>query len=205
MTQVIVDITMSLDGFVTRPNARPGQGLGEDGEILHRWAIGDRSPADVQILDDAVAATGAIVMGRRLFDIVDAPDGWDSARSYGADRNPADLPPIIVLTHAPPASVRLDAPISFVADGIAGAIEQARAAAGDKDVYVMGGGEVIDQCVRAGLADVLSLHISPVLLGGGTRLFSLTGDVIALERISLIDTDAATHLRYRFVRDTPDN
>ena len=167
MTKVIADITMSLDGFVTGPNAGPGAGLGDAGMPLHDWVFnGDE--VDEAVLAAAMERSGAVVMGRNLFDVIDAPSGWSDDMGYGAQH--AARPPFFVVTHAPPEDVRLALDFRFVAD-VPTAIEQAKAVAGDKDVFVMGGGEIIRQSVDAGLVDELVLHLSPVVLGAGTPLF----------------------------------
>jgi len=170
MPKVIADITMSLDGYVTGPGADVDHGLG-DAEHLHAWVF-DQDPVDGEILEQATAASGAVVMGRRLFDVVDSPHGWTAEMGYGAQQ--AGTPPFFVVTHTPPDDVRLARELglrfTFVAD-VAGAVDQARSAAADGDVVIMGGGDVIGQAIDAGLVDELRLHIAPTLLGGGTPLF----------------------------------
>ena len=170
MTKVIADITMSLDGYVTGPGADPQHGLG-DAEELHDWVM-DQDPVDTEILERTTAATGAVVMGRNLFDVVDGPDGWSAEMGYGAQL--AAAPPYFVVTHAAPEDVRLerdlDLRFTFV-DDLARAVEQARAAAGDGHVVIMGGGDVIGQALEQGLVDELRLHVAPMVLGGGTPMF----------------------------------
>jgi dihydrofolate reductase len=114
-------------------------------------------------------------MGRRLYDIVDGPNGWNEDVGYGHDQNQSAAPPCYVVTHEPPTRVRLASRFRFVTAGVAAAVDQARATARDKDVVVMGGANVIDRCLAAGLIDELRIHLSPLLLGGGTRLFDLVG------------------------------
>lgn len=173
MTRVVADITISVDGFVTGPNAGPDNGLGDGADGLHAWVFsGD--DVDEAVLEESTAATGAVVMGRNLFDVIDGPDGWNDEVGYGAGH--AAKPPFFVVTGSEPESVRLSDThdFTFVLDGPAAAVEQARAAAGDKDVYVMGGGEVVRGCLDAGVVDRLSLHISSLVLGDGTPLFDGT-------------------------------
>ncbi|MDT0212326.1 dihydrofolate reductase family protein [Rothia sp. ARF10] len=173
MTRVVADISVSVDGFVTGPGAGPDNGLGDGAEGLHTWVFsGDE--VDRAVLDEATSATGAVVMGRHLFDVVDGPGGWNDEVGYGAGH--AARPPFFVVTSSAPGSVRLadSHDFTFVLDGPAAAVEQARAVAGDKDVYVMGGGEVVRGCLDAGVVDRLSLHISPLVLGAGTPLFDGT-------------------------------
>lgn len=170
MTRVVADISVSVDGFVTGPRAGPDNGLGDGAEGLHAWVFSD-DEVDRAVLEDATTATGAVVMGRHLFDVIDGPDGWNDEVGYGAGH--AARPPFFVVTSTAPESVRLadSHDFTFVLDGPAAAVEQAQAAAGQKDVYVMGGGEVVRGCLDAGVVDRLSLHISPLVLGEGTPLF----------------------------------
>ena len=192
MTRVIADISMSLDGYVTGPDPGPANGLGTGGESLHAWAIGSDDPVDAEILRTTTARSGAVVMGRRLFDVVDGPDGWNDELGYGAAE--VGKPPFFVVTHAPPASVRLDLDFTFVTAGVAAAVEAARAAAGDRDVMIMGGADVVRQAVESRLADELSLHLSPVVLGGGTPLFGPRRAELRLG--PAVTSRYATHLRY---------
>ena len=170
MSAVVADITISLDGFVTGPDAGPEAGLGRGGEDLHAWVMSDHE-VDRAMLEQAGAASGAVVMGRNLFDVIDGPHGWTDEMGYGADVDAR--PPFFVVTSRRPDAVRLadSHDFTFVLDGPVAAVEQARAAAGDRDVYVMGGGQVVRSCLDAGVVDRLRLHISPLVLGGGTPLF----------------------------------
>ena len=162
MAKVIADITMSIDGFVTGPDPDLDHGLGHGGEPLHEWVFSD-DEVDAKVLEDSTERSGAVVMGRRLFDIVDGPHGWSDEMGYGAKH--AGTPPFFVVTHSGPESIRLALDFTFVTEGLASAIELARAAAGAKDVVVMGGGDVVRQCVDDGLADELVLHLAPIILG----------------------------------------
>jgi dihydrofolate reductase len=170
MSKVIADITMSLDGYVTGPLAESEHGLGDVDE-LHAWVM-EQDPVDTEILEQTTAATGAVVMGRRLFDIVDGPDGWTKDMGYGAQQ--AAAPPFFVVTHSAPQDVRLEREegmrFTFV-DDLSAAVDQARTAATDGHVVIMGGGDVIGQAIEKGLVDELHLHLAPMLLGGGTPLF----------------------------------
>lgn len=193
MTKVVADISMSLDGFVTGPDPGPEQGLGIGGEALHGWAFSEND-VDREVLREGVEATGAVVMGRRLFDIVDGPHGWSDEVGYGAGF--ATTPPVFVVTHKGPETVRLRDRFTFVPDGVKAAIQQARAAAGDKDVVVMGGGDVINQAVTGGLVDELRVHLAPVVLGAGTPLFK-SGMAVTLVRTSVRPSPEAMHITYR--------
>lgn len=193
MPKVVAEITMSLDGFVTGPDPGFDNGLGTGGEPLHRWALESDHEVDTEMLRAAVEATGAVVMGRRLFDIVDGPQGWNEEMGYGGSY--ATSPPFFVVTHSAPESIRLDLDFTFVTDGVAAAIDRARDAAGDKDVSVMGGADVVRQCVDEGLADELRIHVAPMLLGAGTRLFEGAARRELVQR-SVRASPIATHLAY---------
>jgi dihydrofolate reductase len=194
MPKVIADITMSLDGYV----APPGTG-GPDGAVdvdeLQSWVM-DQDPVDADVLERATAATGAVVMGRRLFDIVDAPGVWTEDMAYGAQ--PAGPTPIFVVTHSVPEDVRLEREVglqvTFVA-GLAAAVGQASRASAGGHVVIMGGGDVIGQAVEQGLVDELHLHLAPMLLGGGTPLFRPgTGQVYRQRDVR--PSNHAVHLVY---------
>ena len=194
MAKVIGDISVSLDGFVTGPDPGPESGLGRGGETLHTWAL-DGDPAEREILAAATDATGAVVMGRTLFDIIDGPHGWNDEMAYGAAE--AALPPVLVVTRRPPDSIRLPADrFTFVPDGLGSAVAKGRAVAEERDVVVMGGGAAVRGALDLGLLDELRLHLAPVLLGGGTPLF--TGATPrGLRQVHVRATTHATHLTYR--------
>jgi dihydrofolate reductase len=200
MSKVIADISMSLDGYVTARGVDQEHGLGIGGEAIHAWVLEEpRSPVDEAVLARSFEQTGAVVLGRRLYDIVDGPNGWNDDVGYGHDQNQSAAPPCYVVTHEPPAQVRLGPRFQFVTAGIVAAIDQARATAGDKDVVVMGGANVVDQSLAAKLVDELRIHLSPLVLGGGTRLFSLVGPTTLVQR-EVIESPRATHLTYDVVR-----
>jgi dihydrofolate reductase len=193
MTRVIFDISMSLDGFVTASNVRPEEPLGDGGQRLHEWAFGE-DERNRELLAEAVDAVGAVIAGRRTYDI--------SVPWWGADgpAGPARVP-VFVVTHAVPEDAPEGGVYTFVTGGIESALEHAKAAAGDRDVAVMGGAEIGQQYIRAGLVDEISIHLVPVLFGGGTRMFEhLGGEHIQLETVEVIETPAATHLRFRIVK-----
>lgn len=201
MTRIIADISMSLDGFVTGPDPGPDNGLGIGGEALHTWAF-SADPEDRRVLREATAGSGAVVLGRRLFDLVDGPHGWNDETGYGAGE--VGRPAFVVVTGAPPESVRLtDLDWTFVTSGVPDAVAAARgraeaasAASGKNlDVVLMGGAATIRAALDAGLVDTLSLHLAPVMLGAGTPLF--TGAVPrTLVQRSVTPTSTATHLSY---------
>ncbi|MEW2611142.1 dihydrofolate reductase family protein [Streptomyces sp. NPDC047880] len=201
MTRIIADISVSLDGFVTGPDPGPDNGLGTGGKALHTWAFSD-DPDDRRVLREATDRSGAVILGRRLFDVVDGPKGWDDTSGYGAGE--VGKPAFVVVTSTPPRSVRLtDLDWTFVttglADAVAAARERAEAASSaggkDLDVILMGGGATIGSALEAGLVDVLSLHLAPVVLGAGTPLFA-GGATHTLVPRGVVPTSTATHLTY---------
>jgi len=187
MSKVIADITMSLDGYVTGPSG--------DVDELHAW-VAEQDPVDTEILERSVAATGAVVMGRRLFDIVDGPSGWTKDMGLGAQL--AATPPFFVVTHSAPQHVRLEGELgmrfTFV-DDLTAAVDQARTAAGGSHVVIMGGGDVIGQAIEQGLVDELHLHLAPLLLGGGAPLFR-AGTRQAYRQRDVHPSRSAVHLTY---------
>jgi len=208
-----LDISMSLDGFVAGPSQTLEQPLGEGGEGLHEWVFrlaswrephglsgGDAEAVDNEVVAEGLRATGAVVMGRRMFsggegqwaDDTNA-DGW-----WGDD--PPFHVPVFVLTHHARETVIKEGGTSFtfVTEGVEAALEQARAAAGDKDVSLAGGANVAQEYLQAGLLDELQIHLVPVFLGGGVRLFDGL-EPIELETMRVIESDAVTHLKYRVV------
>jgi dihydrofolate reductase len=205
MGLVISEMSMSLDGYIAGPNAGVDNPLGDGGDRLHRWIYpleswrepqgltGGRTDRDSKVVEESSARAGAFVMGRRMFDTGERP--WGESPPFGR--------PVFVLTHHARETLVKDGgtTFTFVTDGGERALEQARAAAGDKDVTVSGGANVVQQLIKAGLLDELEIHLIPVLLGGGIRLLDNVGpDHIELQRTRAIDSPAVTHLRFRFVR-----
>lgn len=181
MTRVYFDLSMSLDGFVTGPD--------EGVERLHDWMFAGKTDADAEVLAEVYARTGAIVIGKRMFDIGVEPWG---------DPPPFHMP-VFVLTHEPrePLPMKGGTTYRFVHEGLGAALEQAKAAAGEKDVGIWGGASVAGQYLTAGLLGEFQIHLVPVLLGEGVRLFeSLGTEPIELERTRTIATPTATHLRF---------
>jgi dihydrofolate reductase len=196
MTRIVADISVSLDGFVTGPDPGPDNGLGTGGEALHTWAFSE-DPDDQRILREATGRSGAVVLGRRLFDVVDAPGGWNDETGYGAGE--VGKPAFVVVTSTPPESVRLtDLDWTFVTTGLPDAVAAARDRAKDLDVVLMGGGATVGSALAAGLVDVLTLHLAPVVLGAGTPLF-IGGAPRTLVQRSVTPTSTATHLTYEVV------
>ncbi len=197
MPNVIADISMSLDGFVTGEGADEQHGLGDAPE-LHTWVM-QQDAVDTEILVQATAESGAVVMGRRLFDTVNGPDGWNEDMGYGADQT--GTPPFFVVTHAPPRDVRLERELgmrfTFVSDLVT-AIDQARSGATQGDVVIMGGGDIIGQALERGLVDELRLHLAPMVLGGGTPLFKAGTRQMYRQR-DVRPSRNAVHLTYQRV------
>jgi len=190
MSKVIVDITMSLDGFVTAPNDGPGNGLGDGGMVLHDWARSRRTEADELLLDNDTL--GSCILGRRTFDI--AEGAWGDDPPFGSAQ-------VFVITHRPHETLtRGITTFIFVTDGMESALKKAQEAAGDKDVALMGA-NVSQQYLKAGLVDEMEIHVANVLLGAERPLFANIGEAqIKLKRIRMIPTPAATHLRYRVIK-----
>ena len=211
---VICDISVSLDGFVAGPNQTLDEPLGEGGEGLHEWVVrlkswrerhgmeGGETGPDDEVIEEGVDRAGATIMGRRMFSSGAGP--WEDdpkANGWWGDEPPFRHP-VFVLTHHPREPLELgETTFTFVTDGVETALEQARAAAGNKDVQVAGGANVVQQYLGAGLLDELELHVVPVLLGGGVRLLDQVGDApISLELDRVAGSQHVTHLRYRVRR-----
>jgi len=208
MTLLLLDITMSLDGFVAGRNRTLEQPLGEGGEQLHEWLFrlaGFRAQHGLaggeENADSGAYAwqsgAGAVVMGRRMFSGGAGP--WENDPNAGGwwGEEPPFHVPVFVLTKHPRERVELQGGTSFtfVTDGIESALERAREAAGVRHVQLAGGANVVQQYLRAGLVDELRIHIAPLFLGDGVRLFGDGGP--DLELVEVIDSPSATHLRYR--------
>lgn len=191
MTRVICDMSMSLDGYVTGPNDSRENPFGDGAGMLHDWIFDQATDADRALLDEAIAGTGAIVMGRTSFDKNEGDGGWGEGGPLG------DVPCFVVTHHEPTETY--PAVFTFVTDGVRSAIEQAKTAAGDK-VVGLHGATVMQQAVPLGLVDEIHVHVVPVLLGGGTPLFGALDSAISLERTNVLVTPAATHIDFRVVR-----
>ena len=195
MTKVLAGITTSVDGYITGPNDGPGKGLGEGGERLHYWVFGgpwtyDDGPKgeatgeDAAWLEEVTAAIGAVVAGRWTYE----------AAGHWGDENPWGLP-VFIVTHRPAEEPEGGA-FTFV-DGVEEAVARAREAAGDKDVHVMGGADVIRQALEAGLVDELTIIVAPVALGGGKLLFDGFSRSLELEHLGVRQSPFATFITYR--------
>lgn len=197
MGKVLATITMSLDGFTTGPNDGPGRGLGEGGERLHYWVFGGPwsyqdeprgggpTGPDAVFYDRLAARVGATIGGRGTY---------EAAEAWGGE-NPFPVP-FFILGHADP-----DASSGFTfVEGFDAALERARAAAGDRDVSIMGGATTIREALRAGAVDELALSIAPVVLGAGKPLFDASLAPLRLNPIDVVASPLATHVTYRVER-----
>ncbi|HLV04768.1 MAG TPA: dihydrofolate reductase family protein [Actinomycetaceae bacterium] len=196
MSRVTCDVTVSLDGFVAGPDQSREEPLGVGGERLHRWQFERvEENADERA---AIVAARAFIMGRNMFGPVRGE--WDEEWRGWWGEDPPYHAPVFVLTHYPHEPVKMEGGTTFhfVTDGITAAIEQARAAAGDGDVAVAGGAGTINQYLAAGFIDELRLHIAPIVLGAGERLFADVGD-LELVPVSSRTTPLVTHVTYRSI------
>jgi dihydrofolate reductase len=212
MAKVIVALTMSLDGFVAGSNDGGEQPLGDGGMRLFDWYFDGDTPirhyqeaasrgmsvppfklssSSAEVFEKLIESGGAVVTGKRTYDIAGAWGG----------NGPVPGLPLFVLTHNVPEHVpHGESRYTFVTDGVESAIEQAKVAAGDKYVSLMGA-SIPQQCLRVGLLDEIQIHLVPVLLGAGVRLFDHLGsENIELETIRVVDSPGVTHLRFRVVK-----
>ena len=206
MSKVKVELSMSLDGFIAGPNDGPEKGLGDGGEALFKWySSGDTdfplpgtdmvfriARTSAEFLRDSWLNIGASVTGRRTFDIA---GGWGGNPPGGPDV------PHFVVTHSVPQEwVRPRSPFTFVTDGVESAVEQAKQAAGEKNVDIIGA-SIVQQCLKAGLLDEIQIDLAPILLGGGVSLFGyLATGPIELERLSVVEGLDVTHILFRVVK-----
>jgi dihydrofolate reductase len=198
MAKVVAGITTSVDGYITGPNDGPGKGLGEGGERLHHWVfggpwtyadeqrgeLGEPTGEDAAWLAEVTSRLGAVVGGRSTYE---AAEHW-------GDKNPWGMP-LFIVTHRPEEEPE-GGEFTFVS-GVEAAVERAREAAGAKDVYIMGGAEVIRQALAAGIVDEVSIVIAPVVLGGGKRLFEGFSRSMDLEHLGVRQSRFATFIDYR--------
>ena len=210
MGKVTCQISISLDGFVAGPNQSVDNPIGEGGMRLHEWLFatsswrrqqgqeGGEDGADSQVVDEVVQGVGAYIMGRKMFGGGSGP--WDREWRGWWGEEPPYHAPVFVLTHHPrqPLSMLGGTTFTFVTDGMASALEQAQAAAGDRIVAIAGGASTVRQCLAAGSLDELYLHIVPVILGAGERLLEDVGDPV-LEPVNVVASPAVTHIKYRIV------
>ena len=212
MSRVRVQISVSADGYVAGPNQSEENPLGEAGERLHDWVValrawrtphgleGGEVNASNAVVEEAQANIGAEIMGRGKFGGGPGPWGEDPWRGWWGEDPPFHMP-VFVLTHHQREPLTLsDTTFTFVTGGIEAALEQARAAAGEKDVLIGGGADVINQYLAARHVDELELHVVALLLGGGARLFEGIGPDLELEQIRVVEAPGVAHLKYRVVK-----
>lgn len=214
MSKLRCQISISLDGFVAGPNQSAENPLGEGGEQLHHWVFGlaawrqshGKQGGEVnessRIIEESRENVGAGVMGRNMFG--PAPGGASSGEQWTGwwGENPPYHYPVFILTHHPRDPVEMEGGTTFhfVTDGIESALAQARDAAGPKDIMLWGGARAAQQYLAAGLLDELELHVVPVVLGAGARLFDNLGDAeVQLEQVRAVEAPGVTHLTYRVV------
>jgi dihydrofolate reductase len=203
-------ISMSLDGYVAGPEQSAENPLGIGGEQLHEWIFplrafrrghgdeGGEVNASTPIAEGILGNVGAVVMGRNMFGGGPGPWRDDSWKGWWGDDPPYHCPVFVLTHHArEPEEMQGGTTFYFVTDGIESALEQARTAAADKDVSLGGGAEAVQQYLAAGLLDEVVVSISPILLGGGARLFDNLGDPgPTLEQVEAIGAPGVTHIRY---------
>jgi len=214
MSKLKCQISISLDGFVAGPNQSEENPLGEGGEDLHEWVTrlaswrrahakeGGEENASDRVQEEVMENVGAGIMGRNMFGPIGGGDWGDGDWKGWWGEDPPYHYPVFVVTHHPrdPVEMRGGTTYHFVTDGIEAALERAKDAAGGKDVMVYGGGDVARQYLAAGLLDELELHVTPVLLGGGSRLLDdLGGADVRLEQIRAVEGSGVAHLKYRVV------
>jgi dihydrofolate reductase len=211
MSSVTCHISISLDGFVAGPRQSIENPIGEGGMRLHQWVFETASwhkehglsqvpqTADSDVLEEVVQNIGAYIMGRKMFGGGAGP--WDETWKGWWGEEPPYHVPVFVLTHhrREPLPMKGGTSFRFVADGIESALDQARSAAGAKDVAIAGGASTVQQFLAAGMLDELSLHIVPVILGAGERLLENVGDP-RLEPVKVIASPTVTHVKYRIPR-----
>jgi dihydrofolate reductase len=208
--KVVVNISMSLDGFVAGPSPTLEEPLGRSGEELHEWILqtaawreqhgleGGEANEESELVAEGVSAAGATVMGRKMFSGGSGP--WESdprAMGWWGDEPPFHTP-VFVLTHHAREREEMEGGTTFffITDGIEAAVERAREAAGDRDVAIAGGANAIQQALSAGLVDEMLVHGAPILLGGGTRLFGEDADLVRLEATRVLASPRATHVTF---------
>ncbi len=193
MPVVVAEQSISLDGFSAGANQSPANPMGDGGQRLHEWLSATSSQPDANVIDAYWSRIGAVILGKRMFD--NGLESWDGENPWGV--------PAFVLSHDQRAQMSKNGDIqfTFVADGIEGALEQARAIAGDRDVAIADGAKTIQQSIVAGQLDELHVHLVPIVLGSGVRLLEGVGcPGIEIQPGTVVGSSGVTHLRYRLVR-----
>lgn len=191
MGKVFIEVSLSLDGIIAGPGVSRDQPMGREGRRLYHWLFEPSGPADSAAGAAMFETTGAVLIGRRTLDA--ALDSWGEDGAFGL--------PCFVVTHRGHDPVeRTRTRFEFVTGGIGVALERARAAAGERDVCIMGGAELARQYLAAGLVDELRVHLAPVVLGAGQRFFEGFEQLVRLEPLPAVETPHATHLRWKVLR-----
>jgi dihydrofolate reductase len=213
MSKVRVHISTSLDGYVAGPNQSEENPLGEGGEQLHDWVVelkawrephgreGGVENASTPVVEEATANVGAEIMGRGMYGPPGGgPWGEDPWPGWWGDDPPFHKPVFVVTHHQRERLTLSDTTFTFVTDGIESAIAQAREAAAGKDVFIGGGAQVINEYLAAGPVDEIEMHVVPIVLGGGERLFDGVGPDLRLEQLRAVEAPGVAHLKYRVVK-----
>lgn len=212
MSKVRVHISTSLDGYVAGPNQTQEEPLGHGGEALHDWLVslrawreaagleGGEENASSSVVRETQTNVGAEIMGRGKFGpATRGPWGDDPWQGWWGDQPPFHKPVFVLTNHEREPLTLSDTTFTFVTGGIESALEQAREAAGEQDIFIGGGADTINQFLAAGLVDEIELHVVPLLLGGGARLFVGVGSDLRVEPIRIVEAPGVTHLKYRVV------
>jgi dihydrofolate reductase len=213
MSKVRVHIAISADGYVAGPNQSDENPLGEGGEQLHDWFVelkawrephgreGGEVNESTPIAEESLANVGAEIMGRGKFGPAGGgPWGDDPWQGWWGEDPPFHKPVFVVTHHEREPLTLSDTTFTFVTDGIEAALEQAKAVSDGKDVYIGGGADIINQYLAAGLVDEIEVHVAPLVLGGGERLFDGVGPDLQLEQLRAVEAPGVAHLKYRVVK-----
>jgi dihydrofolate reductase len=216
MSKLRFNIGVSLDGYVAGPNQTIEDPLGEGGEEIHLWMYkqryfremsgqeGGETGTNDDVLREMFANVGAVIMGRNMFGGGPGPWKGDDWKGWWGDTPPYHMP-VFVLTHYPREPLEMEGGTTFffVTDGMEAALARAQEASGEKDVLVMGGAKAAQQYLDAGLIEEMDLHVAPVLLGGGERLFDNLSSELKLEQVRSLEGPGVTHLKYRVTGKRP--
>jgi len=212
MSKVRAHISVSADGYVAGPNQSLENPLGEGGESLHDWVValkawrerhgmeGGEVNASTPVVEESLVGVSAEIMGRGMFGGGPGPWGDDPWPGWWGEEPPFHRPVFVVTHHEREPLTLADTTFTFVTGGIESALAQAREAAAGRDVLISGGADVINQYLAAGLADELELHVVPIFLGGGARLFDGVGPEVELEQVRAVEAPGVTHVKYRVVK-----
>jgi len=187
MGKIIIDISMSVDGFIAGQNMSAKLPMGDSGLELHNWLFHSKTATDEKVIQETVANAGAVIVGGNTYKFA-IEEAWEGV-------SPFTVPAFVLLQTAP--AIKIDG-FNFISGGIEDILQHAKAEAGDKNIWVMGGANIIQQFIKARLFDELHVHLAPLILGKGIKLFGeLIDEKIKLENIEMIQTPAATHLKFK--------